>query len=626
VIDREQAPSSTRQWRGRRGRSDCSCSSLIRLEGAGAGARFWVAVRGYAVAGRRSRFAAPRARAPAVRCAHSPVAPHSPVRGTTTHAPPCRCRQAVPVASLAALGAQGQAVRNLSTGCGAWAMRAWHLQQHAAAAPASLLGLLSAKAGRLLGKAGRLADTDLVTAAARGGGPGASAAAGPSGLGAPSFAARGVATRVAAGGARAPGAAAAAGGKARTPPGAALPGGGGGGGGEGGAPRSPFERWWAGIKAVPPVPRFLGFAGIIPFIALAPPVSKHLFWILPHDVIDNSAMFQVGAQRGPPIGPGRAPRRGRRLLSASLPRRPLARRWPPSLQPPQPSCCRAARVPDLARLATASASLRSWALCTGALRWAAPRWRRRSWRAPHASRTCERRGGWACTKRPRKQAERAQQLLCRSAGRQGRAVQSGALCCAPLAACRPAPSPGCPQQCVPAQPSVLSRPLPRPPCPLCPPWPPCPPRPLCAHPAPSPPTPRPPRPPRALPAHPAPSPPSRRPPRPPGALPAHPAPSPPSRRPNCPLARWSVVPSLASFSLAGLEPAPASLLLCVMLPLVYAVDRARSNYLPQWCACRRLAASGAARRLEGRFAPAPADARRLAIPPRQRLCFTPATL
>jgi hypothetical protein len=45
------------------------------------------------------------------------------------------------------------------------------------------------------------------------------------------------------------------------------------------------------------VPRFLGLTGVIPFIALAPPVSKHLFWVLPHDVIDNSAMFQVRAPR-----------------------------------------------------------------------------------------------------------------------------------------------------------------------------------------------------------------------------------------------------------------------------------------------------------------------------------------
>jgi hypothetical protein len=59
------------------------------------------------------------------------------------------------------------------------------------------------------------------------------------------------------------------------------------------AARSPFDRWLAGLRAVPPVARVLGFAGIMPFIALAPPVSKHLFWVLPFDVIDNSAAFQV---------------------------------------------------------------------------------------------------------------------------------------------------------------------------------------------------------------------------------------------------------------------------------------------------------------------------------------------
>jgi hypothetical protein len=57
--------------------------------------------------------------------------------------------------------------------------------------------------------------------------------------------------------------------------------------------RSPFDRWLSSMRAVPRVPLFLGLTGAIPFIALAPPVSKHLFWLLPHDVIDNSAMFQA---------------------------------------------------------------------------------------------------------------------------------------------------------------------------------------------------------------------------------------------------------------------------------------------------------------------------------------------
>ncbi|KIY97176.1 hypothetical protein MNEG_10785 [Monoraphidium neglectum] len=58
--------------------------------------------------------------------------------------------------------------------------------------------------------------------------------------------------------------------------------------------RSPFERWWASFQTIPLVPRMLALAGAIPFIALAPPVSKHLTWVLPYDIIENSAMFQVG--------------------------------------------------------------------------------------------------------------------------------------------------------------------------------------------------------------------------------------------------------------------------------------------------------------------------------------------
>jgi len=45
----------------------------------------------------------------------------------------------------------------------------------------------------------------------------------------------------------------------------------------------------------PQVVKVLGFGGAIPFIALAPPVSKHLFFVLPHEVIDNSASFQASA-------------------------------------------------------------------------------------------------------------------------------------------------------------------------------------------------------------------------------------------------------------------------------------------------------------------------------------------
>ncbi|GBF89500.1 hypothetical protein Rsub_02072 [Raphidocelis subcapitata] len=48
--------------------------------------------------------------------------------------------------------------------------------------------------------------------------------------------------------------------------------------------RSPFDRWLSNMRAVPRVPLLLGLTGAIPFVALAPPVSKHLFWLLPHDV------------------------------------------------------------------------------------------------------------------------------------------------------------------------------------------------------------------------------------------------------------------------------------------------------------------------------------------------------
>jgi hypothetical protein len=51
---------------------------------------------------------------------------------------------------------------------------------------------------------------------------------------------------------------------------------------------------------------------------------------------------------------------------------------------------------------------------------------------------------------------------------------------------------------------------------------------------------------------------------------------------RCPFPRWSVVPSLASFWLVGVEPGPASLLLCLLLPACYVVDKARANYLPVW--------------------------------------------
>ncbi|WIA12082.1 hypothetical protein OEZ85_012159 [Tetradesmus obliquus] len=54
-----------------------------------------------------------------------------------------------------------------------------------------------------------------------------------------------------------------------------------------------FSRWWQAFQQVPTVPKFLGLTGAIPFIALAPPVCKHLTSVLPAEVVDNCAMIQV---------------------------------------------------------------------------------------------------------------------------------------------------------------------------------------------------------------------------------------------------------------------------------------------------------------------------------------------
>lgn len=56
---------------------------------------------------------------------------------------------------------------------------------------------------------------------------------------------------------------------------------------------SSFSRWWKSFQSAPTVPKVLGLAGAIPFIALAPPVAKHLVAVLPSEVVDNSAMIQV---------------------------------------------------------------------------------------------------------------------------------------------------------------------------------------------------------------------------------------------------------------------------------------------------------------------------------------------
>lgn len=56
---------------------------------------------------------------------------------------------------------------------------------------------------------------------------------------------------------------------------------------------SPFQHWWRSFQQIPPVPKILGFMGAIPFIALAPPVCKHLAPVLPTGVAENCAMIQV---------------------------------------------------------------------------------------------------------------------------------------------------------------------------------------------------------------------------------------------------------------------------------------------------------------------------------------------
>lgn len=56
---------------------------------------------------------------------------------------------------------------------------------------------------------------------------------------------------------------------------------------------SPFEQWRRNFQRVPSVPKWLGLTGAIPFIALAPPVCKHLAPLLPTTISENCAMIQV---------------------------------------------------------------------------------------------------------------------------------------------------------------------------------------------------------------------------------------------------------------------------------------------------------------------------------------------
>jgi len=65
-----------------------------------------------------------------------------------------------------------------------------------------------------------------------------------------------------------------------------------------GSQLSPFEQWRRNFQRVPSVPKWLGLTGAIPFIALAPPVCKHLAPLLPTTISENCAMIQVrGGQR-----------------------------------------------------------------------------------------------------------------------------------------------------------------------------------------------------------------------------------------------------------------------------------------------------------------------------------------
>eukprot|EP00879_Flechtneria_rotunda_P019705 GHRR01020706.1.p1 GENE.GHRR01020706.1~~GHRR01020706.1.p1 ORF type:complete len:248 (+),score=50.79 GHRR01020706.1:350-1093(+) len=59
------------------------------------------------------------------------------------------------------------------------------------------------------------------------------------------------------------------------------------------ASQGSFSHWWTAFQAVPTVPKVLGLAGAIPFIALAPPVAKHLAGILPTKFLENTAVIQV---------------------------------------------------------------------------------------------------------------------------------------------------------------------------------------------------------------------------------------------------------------------------------------------------------------------------------------------
>jgi hypothetical protein len=51
---------------------------------------------------------------------------------------------------------------------------------------------------------------------------------------------------------------------------------------------------------------------------------------------------------------------------------------------------------------------------------------------------------------------------------------------------------------------------------------------------------------------------------------------------------WSVIPSLCAWPLSVMEPAPASLLLSIFIPICYFVDHTRKNFFPFWYMSLRL--------------------------------------
>lgn len=58
--------------------------------------------------------------------------------------------------------------------------------------------------------------------------------------------------------------------------------------------KSQFDRWREALRSAPPTALALGALGVVPFIALSTPVSKHIAWALPLAVSERTELFQVG--------------------------------------------------------------------------------------------------------------------------------------------------------------------------------------------------------------------------------------------------------------------------------------------------------------------------------------------